>query len=50
MQEAGREDAARVAKAQIGFYYTTQLYHSILDLHGQREVGQACRAAFGKMD
>ncbi len=45
-----REDAVRDAKAQIGFYYTTQLYHSILDLHGQREVGQACRAAFRKMD
>lgn len=45
-----REQAVREAKGQIGFYYTTELYHSILDLHGLREVGQACRAAFRKMD
>jgi probable F420-dependent oxidoreductase len=45
-----REQALREAKGQIGFYYTTELYHSILDLHGQREIGQACRAAFRKMD
>jgi alkanesulfonate monooxygenase SsuD/methylene tetrahydromethanopterin reductase-like flavin-dependent oxidoreductase (luciferase family) len=48
--QANREDALRDAKAQIGFYYTTDLYHTILDLHGMREVGQACRAAFKKMD
>ncbi len=45
-----REQALLEAKGQIGFYYTTELYHSILDLHGLREVGQACRAAFRKMD
>jgi alkanesulfonate monooxygenase SsuD/methylene tetrahydromethanopterin reductase-like flavin-dependent oxidoreductase (luciferase family) len=45
-----REQAIREVKGQIGFYYTTDLYHSILDLHGLREVGQACRAAFKRMD
>jgi len=45
-----REDAVRDAKHQIGFYYTTELYHSILDLHGMREVGAECRAAFRKFD
>ena len=33
-----RELAVRDAKNQIGFYFTTALYHSILDLHGMREV------------
>jgi len=45
-----RATAVRDAKSQIGFYYTTDLYHSILDLHGWRSVGEACRAAFRKMD
>jgi len=45
-----REQAVREVKGQIGFYYTTALYHSILDLHGLREVGEACRAAFKRMD
>ena len=45
-----REDAVRDAKCQIGFYFTTALYHSILDLHGLREVGEACRAALRKFD
>ena len=40
----------REAKGQIGFYYTTELYHSILDLHGLRHVGEACRAALRKFD
>ena len=40
----------RDAKGQIGFYFTTALYHSILDLHGLREVGEACRAALRKFD
>jgi probable F420-dependent oxidoreductase len=48
--QESREDAVRDAKSQIGFYYTTSLYHSILDIHGMREVGQACQAAFRKMD
>lgn len=48
--QESREDALRDAKNQIGFYYTTSLYHSILDLHGMRSVGEACQAAFRKMD
>jgi probable F420-dependent oxidoreductase len=45
-----REDAVQDAKGQIGFYFTTALYHSILDLHGLRGVGEACRAALRKFD
>jgi probable F420-dependent oxidoreductase len=45
-----RDQAVRDAKAQIGFYLTTELYHSILDLHGLREVGQACRKALRSFD
>lgn len=45
-----REQALREAKGQIGFYYTTELYHSILDLHDLRHVGQACRAALKTFD
>lgn len=45
-----REQALREAKGQIGFYYTTELYHSILDLHGLRHVGAACRTAFRSLD
>jgi probable F420-dependent oxidoreductase len=48
--QANREDALRDAKNQIGFYFTTALYHSVLDLHGMREVGENCRAALRKMD
>ena len=45
-----REQAVREAKGQIGFYFTTELYHSVLDLHGLRPVGEACRAALRKFD
>lgn len=45
-----REQALREAKGQIGFYYTTELYHSILDLHGLRRVGQECRKALRTFD
>jgi probable F420-dependent oxidoreductase len=45
-----RNDAIADAKNQIGFYFTTGIYHSVLDLHGMREVGDACRAALKKMD
>jgi probable F420-dependent oxidoreductase len=48
--QENRDDAIRDAKSQIGFYYTTAIYHSILDLHGLRHVGEACTAAFRKMD
>ncbi len=45
-----REQAVTNAKGQIGFYLTTELYHSVLDLHGLREVGQACRKALRSFD
>lgn len=45
-----REQALQEAKGQIGFYYTTKLYHSILDLHGLRHIGEACSAALRKFD
>jgi len=45
-----REAAVRDAKRQIGFYFTTALYHTVLDLHGMREVGERCRAAFKTFD
>jgi probable F420-dependent oxidoreductase len=45
-----REDAVSDAKQQIGFYFTTALYHSVLDLHGLREVGEKCKAALRRFD
>jgi len=45
-----RTTAVRDAKGQIGFYFTTALYHSILELHGMKEVGEACRAALRRFD
>jgi probable F420-dependent oxidoreductase len=44
------EDAVRDAKHQIGFYLTTALYHTVLDIHGMREVGEKCRAALRSFD
>ncbi len=46
--QSDRDTAVRDAKNQIGFYFTTVLYHSILELHGLSEVGTACRAALRK--
>ena len=48
--QSDRDTAVRDAKNQIGFYFTTALYHSILELHGLSEVGTACRAALRKFD
>jgi len=45
-----RETALRNAKGQIGFYFTTKLYHSILEHHGLAEVGVACHAALRRFD
>lgn len=45
-----REEALRNAKGQIGFYFTTALYHPILELHGLASVGEACRAALRSFD
>ena len=40
------EQARSEAKAQIAFYYTTRLYHSVLDVHGWRDVGETIASAF----
>ncbi len=45
-----RDQARREARAQIAFYYTTRLYHSVLDVHGWRSIGEEITAAFRKMD
>jgi probable F420-dependent oxidoreductase len=45
-----RDTAVRDAKGQIGFYFTTALYHSVLELHGMRAVGEACRSALRRFD
>jgi alkanesulfonate monooxygenase SsuD/methylene tetrahydromethanopterin reductase-like flavin-dependent oxidoreductase (luciferase family) len=45
-----RELALRDAKNQIGFYFTTALYHSVLELHGMKDVGDKCRAALRSFD
>jgi probable F420-dependent oxidoreductase len=45
-----REQAIQDAKGQIGFYYTVSVYHSILEFHGMREVGEACRKALARFD
>ncbi len=43
---ADPSQARREARAQIAFYYTTRLYHSVLELHGWRAVGEEIAAAF----
>ncbi|MBW2314019.1 MAG: LLM class flavin-dependent oxidoreductase [Deltaproteobacteria bacterium] len=45
-----REEALRNAKGQIGFYFTTRLYHSILEHHDMADVGAACNAALRRFD
>ncbi len=45
-----RAAAVLDAKRQIGFSFSVEHYHSILDLHGLREVGQACRAHLANYD
>jgi len=44
------EVARREARSQIAFYYTTRLYHTILDSHGWRSIGEEIAAAFKRMD
>jgi probable F420-dependent oxidoreductase len=44
------DQARREARAQIAFYYTTRLYHSVLDVHGWRPVGETIADAFKRMD
>ena len=45
-----RDQAIRDVKNQIGFYFTTSLYHSVLEHHGLQAVGKACRAALANFD
>jgi probable F420-dependent oxidoreductase len=45
-----RDQARREARAQIAFYYTTRLYHTVLDVHGWRPIGETIADAFRKMD
>lgn len=42
--------ARREARAQIAFYYSTRLYHTVLDVHGWRDVGEEIAQAFRRMD
>ncbi len=44
------DQARREARAQIAFYYTTRLYHSVLDVHGWRAIGEEIAQAFRRMD
>lgn len=44
------EQARNEARGQIAFYYTTAMYHSILDVHGWRERGEMITAAFKQGD
>ncbi len=43
-------EARREVRAQIAFYYTTKIYHSVLDVHGWRPIGEEVATAFRKMD
>ncbi len=44
------DQARREARAQIAFYYTTRLYHTVLDVHGWRSIGETISDSFRKMD
>lgn len=44
------EQARNEARMQIAFYFTTRLYHTILDAHGWRDRGEVIAAAFKRMD
>jgi alkanesulfonate monooxygenase SsuD/methylene tetrahydromethanopterin reductase-like flavin-dependent oxidoreductase (luciferase family) len=48
--QANRDEALLDAKRQIGFSFSVEHYHTILDLHGMREVGNACRAHLASYD
>jgi len=37
-------------RMQIAFYYTTRLYHAVLDVHGWRPIGEEVAHAFRRMD
>jgi probable F420-dependent oxidoreductase len=42
--------ARNEARMQIAFYYTTRLYHSILQPHGWQAIGETIAAAFRRAD
>ena len=44
------DQAREEARAQIAFYYTTRLYHTVLDSHGWRDVGEEIAQAFRRGD
>ena len=44
------EQARNEARGQIAFYYTTRLYHSILEPHGWQAQGEAIASAFRQGD
>jgi probable F420-dependent oxidoreductase len=38
------------ARAQIGFYYSTRLYHTVLEPHGWQSIGEEIAQAFRRRD
>lgn len=44
------ETARNEARGQIAFYYTTRLYHSVLEPHGWGAIGEEIAQAFRKGD
>ena len=44
------EQARLEVREQIAFYYTTRLYHSILEPHGWKEAGEQIASAFKRGD
>ena len=44
------EQARNEARGQIAFYYTTRLYHSILEPHGWKAQGETIASAFRQGD
>ncbi len=44
------EQARLEVRGQIAFYYTTRLYHSVLEPNGWREAGEAIATAFKAKD
>ncbi len=44
------DQARSEARAQIAFYYTTRLYHTVLDAHGWRSIGEEISSAFRRGD
>ena len=44
------DQARREARGQVAFYYTTRLYHTVLDAHGWRPIGEEIAGAFRRMD